>query len=124
MLDVECYGWTDVPELLLRRGDKVLASFETLKFFDETFYHDDGWTVKFEDCLFSPFVLEEILKDNDNLYLDVMRIVKIKGDDIKYEQIDTTYGPGSLISFSDEVTEDGEPAIYRYAFIFKSRKSV
>ena len=103
MLDAECYGWKEIPEIKLRKGDRVLASFETLKFFDETFYHDDGWTVKFEDCLFSPFVLEEILKDNDNLYLD---------------------GPGSLISFYDEVTEDGEPAIYRYAFIFKSRKTV
>lgn len=124
MLDAECYGWIDVPEILLRRGDKVLASFETLKFFDETFYHDDGWTVKFEDCLFSPFVLEEILKDNDNLYLDVIRMVRAKDEDENDEQINTTYGPGSLISFSDEVTEDGEPAIYRYAFIFKSRKSV
>ena len=122
MLDAECYGWIDVPKLLLRKGDKELASFETLKFFDETFYHDDGWTVKFEDCLFSPFVLEEILKDNDNLYLDVIRMVKTKDED--YEQIDTTYGPGSLISFFDEITEDDEPAIYRYAFIFKSRKSV
>lgn len=122
MLDTECYGWIEVPELLLRRGNQVIASFETLKSFDETFYHNDGWTVNFEDCLFSPFVIEEILKDNDNLYLTIMRMVKTKDED--YEQIDTTYGPGYLHSFSNEVTENGEPATYYYTFKFNSRKSV
>lgn len=126
MLDAECYGWKEIPEIRLRIAGRVIATFKALKNFSENYiansqYSWGKWQVSFEDALFSPYSIEEIIREEEPLYLDVIREVRsIDGQD---EVLTTTYNNGYLSSFSNGVDCGGDPSVYSYSFVFKTRKT-
>lgn len=113
MIDYENFGWKEVPDITVRRGGLVLFQFRTAVDFVEE-YADHAWNINIATTLITPEMIEEILDDNNNIYLDCETLLRsLEGEDI--EKV-ITYGPGYLERYQAGVKCDGDPARFQMKF--------
>lgn len=109
----ESFGWKEVPDITVRRGGLVLFQFKTVVDFVEE-YADHAWNINIATALMTPEMIEEILDDNNNIYLDCETLFRsLEGEDIKKVM---TYGPGYLERYEAGVSCDGDPTRFQMEF--------
>ena len=113
MIDYENFGWKEVPDITVRRGGLVLFQFRTAVDFVEE-YADHAWNINIATTLITPEMIEEILDDNNNIYLDCKTLFRsVEGEDVKKI---ITYGPGYLERYQAGVSSAGDPTRFQIKF--------
>lgn len=113
MITSEIYGWKEVPDITIRRGGLILFQFKTVTDFVEE-YIDHAWSINITTALITPEMIEEILDDNNNIYLDCETLFRLsEGEDVKKV---LTYGPGYLEEYQAGVNSEGDPTRFQIKF--------
>ena len=78
------------------------------------------WEIVIQNALTDPKSVQEITKENNNIYLKCTYYLRSKetGEDKKKEIV---YGPGYLQDYDANVDTEGNPAVFFYHFRMECR---